>query len=273
MGSFAIAAGTVFVKSCLEVENIVEELCDLADGMDERDVTCEEVDAEKYGPGIVRVEINIYGHSSASTSTLVDGKIQEFGPYAIEAARFHTEWEGSSGYYYVGNREQVAAAESADALEHIKQWAPRLQAEDMAVATRYLLQFDHNTQPYRKGDSENDESNAGCPHCNGGLECHPDQDGSCDWHCTRCTWHQHVPGNVDSVTAPDQRNESNAKSKRFIGSALPGIGNVDLELLKQQAAILGKVMDNIPIASDERTRLQGLWEFVHRVADCLENNP
>ena len=276
MGSFAITTGVVFVKSRPEVERIVEELRDLADGMDERDVVCEPADVKKYGPGVVRVEINVYGHASASTSTLIEDKVQELGPYAIEAARFHTEWEGESSCMYVGNEAQVAKAESADALEYIKQWAPRLQGEDLDAATCYLMQFaqapDRNTQADRKGDSENDKSDAGCPHCNGRLECHPDQDGSCDWHCTRCSWHQHVPGNVDSVTAPDQRNESNAKSKRLIGSALPGIGSVDLELLKQQAAILGKVMDNTPLANDERTCLQGLWEFVHRVADHLESN-
>ena len=41
---------------------------------------------------------------------------------------------------------------------------------------------------------------------------------------------------------PDQHKESGAKSKRKLDS-LPGVGSVDLELLKQQAAILGKVMD------------------------------
>jgi len=86
------------------------------------------------------------------------------------------------------------------------------------------------------------QSEINCPSCGGKVECHPDQDGSCDWQCSRCAWHQHVPGNVD------------------------------LELLTQQAAILGKAMDNIPLADDERTCLQGLWEFVHRVADCLESN-
>ena len=105
------------------------------------------------------------------------------------------------------------------------------------------------------------QSKINCPSCGGNVECHPDQDGSCDWQCSCCAWHQHVPG-----------NKSNAQSKRLFDSALPGIGIVDLELLQQQAAILGKVMDNIPLANDERICLQGLWEFVHRVADYLESN-
>jgi len=139
MGSFAITAGTVFAKSCPEVDKIVEELRDLADGMDERDVICEPADMKKHGPGIVRVEINIYGSTSASTSTLVDDKIQEFGPYAVEAARFHTEWEGQSGYFYVGNREQVAAAESKEALEQIKDSARMLQGDDIGDALHHVM--------------------------------------------------------------------------------------------------------------------------------------
>ena len=139
MGSFAITTGTVFVKSCPEVDRIVEELRALADGMDERDVVCEPADVKKYGPGIVRVEINVYGYTSASTSTLVDEKVQEFGPYAVEAARFHTEWEGQSGCLYVGNEAQVAIAESADALDRIKEAAQMLQGDDIGDALHQVM--------------------------------------------------------------------------------------------------------------------------------------
>ena len=139
MGSFAIAAGAVFAKSCPAVDKIMKELRDLADGMDERDVICEEVDAKKYGPGVIRVEINICGHSSASTSTLVDEKIQEFGPYAVEAARFHTEWDCESGYFYIGNREQVAAAESKEALAQIKESARMLQGVNIGNALHHIV--------------------------------------------------------------------------------------------------------------------------------------
>ena len=139
MGSFAITAGTVFAKSCPEVDKIVEELRDLADSMDERDVVCEPADARKYGPGIVRVEVRLYGYASASTSTLIDDKVQEFGPYAVEAARFHTEWEGESGYFYVGNGEQVAAAESKEALAQIKESARMLQGDDIGDALHDIV--------------------------------------------------------------------------------------------------------------------------------------
>lgn len=47
----------------------------------------------------------------------------------------------------------------------------------------------------------------------------------------------------------------------------------DLELLKQQAAILGKVVDGGPLTDDERSCLEGLWNFVHSVLDRLEEDP
>ena len=34
---------------------------------------------------------------------------------------------------------------------------------------------------------------ARCPCCKGEIEYFPDQDGSCDFECPRCGWHQHVP--------------------------------------------------------------------------------
>jgi hypothetical protein len=34
---------------------------------------------------------------------------------------------------------------------------------------------------------------ARCPCCKGKIEYFPDQDGSCDFECTRCGWHQHIP--------------------------------------------------------------------------------
>ena len=32
-----------------------------------------------------------------------------------------------------------------------------------------------------------------CPNCGSRLEYDAGQDGSCDWHCPACGWHQHVP--------------------------------------------------------------------------------
>ncbi len=45
---------------------------------------------------------------------------------------------------------------------------------------------------------------------------------------------------------------------------------VDVGLLKQQAAILGKVVDGAPLDHDERSCLEGLWEFVHALLDGVE---
>jgi len=36
-----------------------------------------------------------------------------------------------------------------------------------------------------------------CPYCGGRIEHFPDQDGSCDVHCTRCSWHEHVPSKAE----------------------------------------------------------------------------
>lgn len=67
---------------------------------------------------------------------------------------------------------------------------------------------------------------------------------------------------------PDQENHDGMSIavKQEMLSAL----KVDLELLKQQAAILGKVVDKGPLTDDERFCLEGLWEFVHRIIDCME---
>ena len=163
MGSYSVTTGKVKVRLCPETERIVEELRTLADDMDERDVICSSI-SKQHEAGVIEVEVNICGHTSASHASEIDDKVRELGPYAIEAARFDTEWECRSDRFFVGSSEQVATAESADALEHIKQWAPRLQAEDLHAATRYLMQFvqapDRNAQPNRKRDSENAKSNA-----------------------------------------------------------------------------------------------------------------
>jgi len=47
---------------------------------------------------------------------------------------------------------------------------------------------------------------------------------------------------------------------------------VDVRLLKRQAAILGKVVDNRPLTDYERRCLEGLWEFTHRVLDALDES-
>jgi len=36
-----------------------------------------------------------------------------------------------------------------------------------------------------------------CPYCGGRIEYFPDQDGSCDYDCNACGWHEHEPAGDD----------------------------------------------------------------------------
>ena len=50
-----------------------------------------------------------------------------------------------------------------------------------------------------------------CPCCGGRIESFPDQDGSCDYQCTRCSWHEHVPGEAEIAQV---KAESKGKHQR-----------------------------------------------------------
>ena len=45
------------------------------------------------------------------------------------------------------------------------------------------------------------ESEPRCPFCDAAIEHLREPDGSCDDHCTRCTWHQHVPSGDEVAQA------------------------------------------------------------------------
>lgn len=109
-----------------------------------------------------------------------------------------------------------------------------------------------------------EDAEARCPSCGRRVEYFPDQDGSCDYYCTRCSWHQHVPGDDEIAELGGKAPISTGITSQMLGRL-----KVDLELLKQQAAILGKVIDGTRLTKDERYCLEGLWEFVHRVIDCI----
>ena len=139
MGSFAVTSGTIVVRACPEVEKIVEELRELAKGMEEREVLCEEAASEKYGLGVVEIQVGVSGYASASYSTEIDDKIKELGPYAVAGARFDTEWECQASSFFVGSEEQVAQVESTDALGHIRECALKLKGNDIYSALRCVL--------------------------------------------------------------------------------------------------------------------------------------
>ncbi len=49
------------------------------------------------------------------------------------------------------------------------------------------------------------KSEGKCPYCGGRLEHFPDQDGSCDVQCTRCSWHEHIPGTEEIAQAKSSK--------------------------------------------------------------------
>ena len=106
-----------------------------------------------------------------------------------------------------------------------------------------------------------------CPNCRGRLEYEPDQDGACDWYCHRCGWHQHVSGDDEVAQARAHGGMSITVEPQMLDAL-----KVDLRLLKHQAALLGKVVDKGPMTDDERSCLEGLWEFVHRIIDWVETS-
>ncbi len=118
---------------------------------------------------------------------------------------------------------------------------------------------DEQAREARDGNEE-----ARCPCCKGKIEYSPDQDGSCDYACTRCRWNQHVPGDGDLAEF-----KGDTPSEVPTRQARTGL-RVDLGLLEKQAATLGKVTDGSPLTDDERSCLEGLWEFAHTILDGAE---
>ncbi len=139
MGSIAVTTGTVRVRDCPEVKSILKALDELAEGMDERRVESRKANRRKYGPGVLEVEIYISGHTSGSHASEIDEKVRELGPHAVKAGRFDTEWECEKDHFFVGTDEQVAVAESADALERIQALAPKLRGDDITAALNTVI--------------------------------------------------------------------------------------------------------------------------------------
>jgi hypothetical protein len=157
MGSIAVTAGSVRVKTCSEVGAILKDLGRLAEGMDERQVS-----GHRRGQGVMEIEIYISGHTSASHATAIDEKVKELGGYAVEAGRFRTEWECEQDHFFVGTNEQVAVAESADALEHIQSLAPKLRGDDITAVLNTII-CDTQMPAYKKKYLE--KSGSLCPFC------------------------------------------------------------------------------------------------------------
>ena len=49
------------------------------------------------------------------------------------------------------------------------------------------------------------EAEGKCPYCGSRIEHFPDQDGSCDVQCTRCSWHEHIPSTKEIAQAKSRK--------------------------------------------------------------------
>ena len=58
-----------------------------------------------------------------------------------------------------------------------------------------------------------EDSEAKCPCCKGKTEYFPGQDGSCDYQCTQCSWHQHVPGSDEIAAVLTLHKEVNSGAR------------------------------------------------------------
>ncbi len=108
---------------------------------------------------------------------------------------------------------------------------------------------------------------AKCPCCRGKIEYFPDQDGACDYQCIHCGWREHVPGSGDISAALTLRGSRSDSGPAHTPQPQATGGTVDLELLERQAAILGRIVDGGDPTEEERSCLEGLWEFVHTILD------
>ena len=157
-----MTTGTIRVKDCPEVKSIVKALDGLAQGMDEGRVESRKANRRKYGSGVLEVDIYISGYASGSHACEIDDKVRELGPYAVEAARFVTEWECERGVFFVGGAADVEKAESADALAQIQALAPKLRGDDITAALNTII-CDTQIPAYKRKYLE--KSGGRCPFC------------------------------------------------------------------------------------------------------------
>ncbi len=124
-------------------------------------------------------------HTSASHASAIDEKIREHGPYAVSAGRFDTEWGCEKDHFFVGTDEQVAVAGSADALERIRNLAPKLRGDDITAPLNVII-CDTQMPACKKKCLE--KSGSLCPFCeSSGLSSGPVQtDGSVGWADVEC---------------------------------------------------------------------------------------
>ncbi len=86
-------------------------------------------------------------------------------------------------------------ADITDLLADLRHFCARgrLDFDEMVQRSRHHYNAERKEESNRRRMRKQAEE-AKCPNCGHRLEYEPDQDGACDWHCTKCGWSQHVPG-------------------------------------------------------------------------------
>lgn len=181
MNNFTSVTGVITVRACPETAAVLEELRALAEGMDGEGVRCAEHTPGGVRTGILVVEVDIYGCTSAAHAQEIDDKIRELGPYAVEAA----EITGIHGCFFVGTEEEVVRAESRDALMHILGLAHKLEERDAGDALQAILR--RSRMPTFKHAYFRSFCSA-CPFC-GDADIRsgaPEADGMIAWAAVEC---------------------------------------------------------------------------------------
>ena len=94
---------------------------------------------DAFMPGLMRVDINVASDMSYSAASDLDELLEEtLTPIALVAAKFDTSCDDNVGYFWVGEHDSVALADSRLALQEITEALTRLTADDRDVLIAQL---------------------------------------------------------------------------------------------------------------------------------------
>jgi hypothetical protein len=103
------------------------------------------------------------------------------------------------------------------------------------------------------GEYQNGAHRLFCPFCAKPFDCGMGSTGAAT---------SHVPGKEQ---LPRQE-----QAEGHVTNTTPAGLKIDKALLVRQAGLLGRAVDGSLLTPADRTCLEGLWEFVHRVIDSLD---
>ena len=80
----------------------------------------------------------------------------------------------------------------------------RLDFDEMVQRSRHHYNAERKEESIRRR-MRKQAGEPKCPNCGNRLEYEPDQDGACNWHCTKCGWSQHVPAPRRRIKTKERR--------------------------------------------------------------------